>query len=439
MAEELPITSFAVDLQWPTNPGKGGNPLLDNSLARFQIAVGGKFVTAYQTDQGDKHSYLHVPTYYLVEWLAQNWWSFLYEPRRNDREEVEQDYRTRHWLGTARNGFALPDVTFSSVGDRIEIVARSTYLRFAQMNFFETVTSTVATKCVRSEFAKFIDQVLLHLAQKGVTSTSAHMLWERVTKTTAEEEFYCRMIGSMGLSPYVSHPEIDAAFDKLIGKISEPMFTDLCEAANMKNIDRAADVTKDISNALSQTKPIDAHDLLKIAKPRDDSPRAYEWGYTATDVARSALGIPHDDPLGSAKFFKRLNFEGNVDDDNSEGVSNPLISGAVEREDCDMRIALMGTNRAHKKFAAARAAFLAWSNTKNSSRLVTSARTRDQQASRAFAAELLAPAKFLRKKLGERGEVSPFVLDKLSEEMGIASSVVHYQAQNNGYYIAEAA
>ncbi|MGA8651339.1 MAG: hypothetical protein WB677_12055, partial [Xanthobacteraceae bacterium] len=168
MAEELPITSFAVDLQWPTNPGKGGNPLLDDSLARFQIAVGGKFVTAYQTDQGDKHSYLHVPTYYLVEWLAQNWWSFLYEPRRNDREEVEQDYRTRHWLGTARNGFALPDVTFSSVGDRIEIVARSTYLRFAQMNFFETVTSTVATKCVRSEFAKFIDQVLLHLAQKGV-------------------------------------------------------------------------------------------------------------------------------------------------------------------------------------------------------------------------------------------------------------------------------
>jgi hypothetical protein len=439
MAQELPMEPFAVDLQWPTDPGRGGNPLLDDSLARFQIAVGGKSVTAYQTDQGAKHSYLHVPTYYLAEWLAQNWWAFLYEPRKNDREEFEQEYRTRHWLGTARNGFALPDVTFSPAGGKIEIVARSTYLRFAQLNFFEAISSTVTTDCVRTEFAKFIDQVLLHLTQQGVTNTSAHRLWERITKTTAEEEFYCRMIGSLGLSPYISHPEIDAAFDKLAGKISESMFADLCEAANMKNIDRATNVTADISTALSRTKPINAYDLLRVAKPGDDSPRAYEWGYRATDVARSAFGISHDDPVGSAKFFDRLNFEGNVDDDNSEGTTNPLISGAVERKDSEMRMALMGTNQAHKKFAAARAAFLTWSKSGNSSRLVTAARTRDQQASRAFAAELLAPAKFLRKKLGERGEVSPFALDDLAEEMGIAPSVVYYQAKNNGYYIADAA
>jgi Zn-dependent peptidase ImmA (M78 family) len=82
---------------------------------------------------------------------------------------------------------------------------------------------------------------------------------------------------------------------------------------------------------------------------------------------------------------------------------------------------------------------LAWSDAKQSSRLVTTARTRDQQASRAFAAELLAPVKYLKKRLGDRSEVSPFTLDKISEEMGIASAVVYYQAKNHGYYIAEAA
>ena len=102
-------------------------------------------------------------------------------------------------------------------------------------------------------------------------------------------------------------------------------------------------------------------------------------------------------------------------------------------------MALAGSNRAHRKFAAARAAFLAWSHKKNPSRLVTTARTRDQQASRAFAAELLAPAKFLKKTLGERSEVSPFTLDRISEEMGIAPTIVHYQAKNHGYYVAEAA
>ena len=206
MAEEFPIKSFAVDLQWPANPGKGGYPLLDESLARFQIAVGGKPITAYQTDQGAKHTYLPVPTYYLVEWLAQNWWSFLYEPRKNDREDAEQDYRTRHWLGTARSGFALPDVTFSPVGEKIEILARSAYLRFAQLNFFEAASSFATTECVRSEFSKFINQVLIRLTENGATNTSAHKLWEQVTRTTSEEEFYCRMIGSMGLSPYVTAP-----------------------------------------------------------------------------------------------------------------------------------------------------------------------------------------------------------------------------------------
>jgi hypothetical protein len=45
----------------------------------------------------------------------------------------------------------------------------------------------------------------------------------------------------------------------------------------------------------------------------------------------------------------------------------------------------------------------------------------------------------LKKRLGERSEVSPFTLDRISEEMGIAPTIVHYQAKNHGYYIAEAA
>src|ERR1035437_685128 len=158
MAEEFPIAEpFSLDLQWPANPGKGGDSLLDESLARFQMMVGEKSLTSYQTDMGDKNSYLNIPAYYLVEWLALNWWSFLYEPRKNDREDMEQEFRSRHWLGTARNGFALPDVTFSPAGDTMEIVARSAYLRFAQLKFTESLTANVITDGVRSEFTKFIE------------------------------------------------------------------------------------------------------------------------------------------------------------------------------------------------------------------------------------------------------------------------------------------
>jgi hypothetical protein len=250
------------------------------------------------------------------------------------------------------------------------------------------------------------------------------------------------MVGSLGLSPYVSHPEIDQVFERVTGKITESMLTDLCDATNMGNFERAAEVANSVSAALASATTIQVRDLLKVRRPADNAPRAYEWGYQATDVARDALGIAHDDPHGAAAFFERFQLDptaGIEESKGSEAAALSLISGAVEREDDDMRVALAGSNRAHRKFAAGRAAFLTWSQGKNSSRLVTTARTRDQQASRAFAAELLAPAKFLKKRLGERSEVSPFTLDRISEEMGIAPTVVHYQAENHGYYIADAA
>jgi hypothetical protein len=439
MAEELPIAeSFSLDLQWPANPGKGNDSLLDESLARFQMMLAGKSVTAYQTEKGDTNSYLNIPTYYFVEWLALNWWSFLYEPRKNDREDMEQEFRLRHWLGTARNGFALPDVMFSPAGDKMEVVARSSFLRFAQLNFTESLTATVMTDGVRSEFSKFIEQVLARLSEKGIKNSVAHEAWARVTSTTKVEEEYCRLIGSMGLSPYVDHPEIDQALEKIANKISESMLTDLCEATNMRNFGRLAEIADSISNVLENAKSVHMHDLLKAKRPFDSTHKAYEWGYRSAKTARTALGIAPDDPSCSSAFFDKLKIDPSAGS-RSEAFVSPIITGAVARIDEDMRFSFTGSNIAQRKFAAARASFLAWSPAEKSSRLVTTARTRDQQASRAFAAEILVPEKYLHKRLGERTDVSSFDLDKVSEEIGVAPAVVHYQARNHGYYIAEVA
>jgi hypothetical protein len=392
-----------------------------------------------QTEKGDKNSHLTIPAYYLVEWLALNWWSLLYEPRKGDGEDAERDFRLRHWLGTARNGFALPDVTFSPAGDTIEIIARSAFLRFAQLNFIEDVTASVAIDRVRLVLSSFVEQVLARLREKGLTNSDAHEAWKRVKETTEQEEAYCRLIGSMGLSPYVSHPDIDVALETIADKISDSMLTDLCQAASIGSFKLAAQLTEGVTQALAKSQPARLHDLLKVQRPLDATSKAYEWGYRATDAARSALGIANDDPSGHKAFFERLDFDLNFGSEVSlDATNSSLIIGAVAREDDAMQVSVAGTSAA-RKFAGARAAFLAWSQGRKASRLVTSGKTRDQQASRAFAAELLAPSKYLKKRLGSRGEVSSFALDKISEEMGIASTVVRYQAINNGYLIAEAA
>lgn len=438
MAEELSLgpDNFVVDLQWPSAPEAGGNPLLDSSIARFELKAGPLSLTSYQTDAGTKNSHLTIPAYHMVEWLAQNWWAFLYEPRKLDSSDAEADFRSRHWLGVARHGFALPDVMFVPSGPTIEVVARSCYLRFAQLGFSEAGTSVVRANDVRGQLSQYIDAILSHMREKGITS-EAHEAWKRVVETSTEEESYCRLIGSMGLSPYIEHPEIDQALNGVSDLITSSVLEDLCEASTLSNFKRTAEFAGRISDVLTKTTAVDVEPFVKIAAPKDTMRQAYDWGYNAAAQARKAFGISDDDPAGRAEFFRKLGVDPKSAADIGTAVSNVFpIQAAVARDQKRMKLAFSsGTD---KEFSAARASFLAWVSD-DTSRLVTTAKTRHQRASRAFGAELLAPAAYLKKRLGKERDVSPFTLDKVSDDLGVASTIVRLQAQNNGYRILEAA
>jgi hypothetical protein len=439
MAEELSIEAdtFSVDVEWPPAPEAGGNDLLDSSLTRFEMKAGASSLTSFLADNGTKNTHLTVPAYYLVEWLAHNWWSFLYEPRKDDRSDAEAEFRSRHWLGIPRNGFALPDVMFVPSGKTMEVTARQTYLRFAQLSFTENSSSVVRTDDVRAQLTIFVEAVLAHMAENGIKNSEAHEAWKRIAATSPEEEDYCRMVGAMGLSPYVEHPDIDRAL-ALSDTISGSMLTDLCEASTIASISRAAEFTGRITGALQGSSPIEISPFLKIGKPADSVRKAYDWGYAAASKARRELGISDDNPEGRIEFFKKLGFDPKASADVGYPVSNVFpIQGAISRDRETIKLALSsGTD---KEFSAARGSFLAWVSGDNEDRLVTTARTRQQSASRAFAAELLAPAAYLKKRLGRDRDVSPFTLDKVSTEIGVASTIVRLQAKNNNYYIQDAA
>ena len=58
--------------------------------------------------------------------------------------------------------------------------------------------------------------------------------------------------------------------------------------------------------------------------------------------------------------------------------------------------------------------------------------TARQAQSRAFAAEFLAPAEWIRKQVGSTEIVDGQVVDEYADELGVSSWVVRYQIQNNG-------
>ena len=71
----------------------------------------------------------------------------------------------------------------------------------------------------------------------------------------------------------------------------------------------------------------------------------------------------------------------------------------------------------------------------SSQRLVTRAYTWDQQASRAFAAELLAPREALTSRAPERADRA--AVDQFAQEFGASTKVIENQLENAGVALVD--
>lgn len=419
---------FALTINWPAAPVSGGVALLDASLGKMKMCVGNKIATAFRSDKGDTGTSVELPLYDMVEWITANWWPLLYEPAKGDTPE-NYDFRSRHWLGAARKGMALPSVWFSPTGDEIEVSCQPTYLRFSRLTFTEGEEVSIGRADLRNHLDTFVQGVLDHLCSFGLVDTLAHRYWKLINDTRPETELYCRLLGSMGLSPYSTNDRISKWLDEAADRaMPESVLIDICEAADASSIEGALLSGSRILSSLEKTQASTLSVLSTIPVP-NDSPTAqsWRWGVDCSKRVQAALGISPFDAAGSSKFFDAVGIHVSKPDGN-EGTDQ--ISAAMRREDLELRVALTSQSIAQQRFAAVRAAFMGWTGPASSTRLITAAKTRKQQASRAFAAQLLAPIEFIRaRSLNQNLNMSR--VTELAEKLNVSPSVVKYQATNN--------
>lgn len=171
--------------------------------------------------------------------------------------------------------------------------------------------------------------------------------------------------------------------------------------------------------------------------PVDDfSKQSWTRGLTVAMRTGFTLDIETMDDSGADKFFDRLNVDttacAQADTGNIE--EPPPFAGAVERDDTLFRTALLQPNEGDRRFAAARSVYLAMVSEGKSRRLITQARTRDQQASRQFSAELLVPRAYLR-AVAEEGVLHEEQVREIARRRKANPNVVRYQANNTGIQI----
>src|SRR4051794_36352667 len=101
------MTYFDIKYKWLDNKDLAPPNEEADTLARLQILIGKKNITEHRPPAGADA--LQIPLFYFAEWVAENWWILLFEPRKHEEgERDDPEFIGRHSLIAAQHGFPLP-------------------------------------------------------------------------------------------------------------------------------------------------------------------------------------------------------------------------------------------------------------------------------------------------------------------------------------------
>jgi hypothetical protein len=429
------MSDFKISKTWLAQ--KGTNEA-DATMCSLLIEVGGRIVTEFVDARDSTSKHLEIPAYYLAEWIAENWWPLLWEPRKNE-DEVEHDsaaFLSRHSFLTAQHGFALPALSIISNGKSVQISAHPRDVPFADVRFRHAGKVFLSQEQTADELRAFVSSAVKRLDEANVKDTYLHDAWNLVSRTDEDEFQFCRFAGALGLSPYDIDDATADLIERLLPLLGERLLMDLCLVSPAQNFRTVAQLAEQAFVMTRDAGTSTLSPLQSVVLPKDNiSVQAYRRGVNAARFVRGRLGIKETDTSGATKVFEALQIDTSVRGGAVKNDDEISITGAVVRDDWSMKVGLLQATEIKRRFAAARAIFSAWSaDSHNEGRLLTSAVTRDQQANRAFAAELTAPRALVKQK-AHQNRLTRSAITDLADDLQIGADVVAKQAMNNGIIV----
>ena len=435
--------TLSLKCNWLEQVARPSKDELDATLAAVRIIIDGRNVTTY-TDLSDTvrnraeeqlTDKLHLPAYFMAEWFAENWWPLLYEPKKTeDASRGSLDFDARHALLSAQHGFALPDVRIEPAGDAVQVGCHAREVPLAGVRFPYRATKGYSRQVVRAVLSDFVRQCAARLAACGIQHTPMQKAWKCVEGTTAEQEIFCRLAGALGMNPYSAGERVIQAISALYDLVGEQAAADLCMASSEEDIDANAQLVSAMTATLNgpHNSTLLPLETLRLPPDKLDAP-AWSRGKNAAIAVRKVLGVSSSDHQGADKFFEQLQL------DISAGIhyiseEEPICAGGVDRQEQELAVALVQKQAEARRFAACRAIFLGLSSPTLSRRVLTNTVARDQQASRAFAAEMLVPSNYI-KDVARRQGLNREIVGEIARERRAGVGAVSWQAVNNGLVI----
>lgn len=426
------MTRFRLNFSWIDPLGAKGDELRA-TWAQLEVIVDGEAVSRLlDEDLNAVRNHIYLPLYPLAEWLAEHWWSLFYEA---ETDAPRPGALQRHNLRYAGEGFILPDLLIFPVGDLLQLSWSNGPRPGWRGEFLRSGGTTLPKAVVKGELNRFIEAVLTRLDERSISDSYLARTWDQIQSLQPDQLDFCRTAGALGLDPFSLDAETANTIIEVHGQLERmPGFHEEVE----REFFQSADVDSIEEQTRNFAKVND--DLLEAATPVNGvlssttfcvPPAQKPWteGYQLAREVRKTL------QLQDHRFSS-------LDDLRSKVTANQLpvvdlsangLPRAAFARSSDNRAAFglskipYDTGRIFT-FARTLGSFL---TTPQSLGIVTGSQTYEQKRNRAFAAELLAPAKLL----GEAFEGQPITSDMAEEvasQFSVSPLVIRHQVENHG-------
>jgi hypothetical protein len=368
----------------------------------------------------------------LAEWIVENWFHIFHEV--GSKFSHARGFEKRHNLRFSGDGFVYPDLKFLPTGSHVDLLWKRSRTYNPPLEFVEEGRARIGRVELEGALSGFVDTVCARLSEIGYADTYLRTEWDQLRSLDGEEIEFATAAAALGLDPFDlkrgAAQAIIRANESLPRSVIDELFSVISVAELPSQIDWVAETFRQVSSCDDYLGRIpELSRQLRQAMPNLLF-EPYQKGLVAAHFLRSQLKLEQAPIPDINRLLLAL------------GASNADQPGCIMtwHEHRKVHAVTLGGDRPRflvarrrpdsARFAACRSVYnLLAKNT--TAALVTDSYFEDDRASRAFAAEFLAPTDGLRQRINTEVLFEDDVIS-LAEEFGVSVWVIEHQVENNG-------
>lgn len=423
--------SMRLHLEWVDGDGIA-TPELAATWCRLAIWVGDRCATLVDDPKSGVRQSIFTSAYPLAEWIAYNWWPLRYEIRASATSSQSwtwsgvhsNPWLRRHNFRAAGGGMPWPDLTVVPEGAVSRVIWRAgPGLAQQSLRFLEGGDLYLGFEELVSELARFVNQVVDRLDDRGISSPLTKE-WRALNELDEEEASFAQAAARLGLDPFSLAENVQEDLVAISNSLAQPLLDEFLDSADPHQLTEAS-AWLAMARVRAGKATVSSRAVLDLGGPQRASvikSLPFERGYTLARAVRAALGVRPRDRLSIKELVSKVTL--GRPSAGLEGFTGVRPSGHV--------VLVLPGERLHPtavRFAQARALGLALISGRAES-LLDPASTDLTKETRAFAAELLAPADGIREYLEVLPAATQQAFDAVAARFDASSWLIQHQYEN---------